>query len=193
MASSVDENVATAKDVMSKPVISVRENDNTMNAAKLMEKHRIGGIVIVNKNGKPLGIVTERDLATRVVAKGLQSKDVNVSSIMSRPIATIDGETSIREVAKKMSRLEIRRLAVVSKGDLQGIITSNDILRITPVMMDVLSERSRINANEPIRETSNLAGYCDNCSEWSLSLSYHEGKFHCEDCLADGEEEAKGK
>ena len=193
MASSVDENVATAKDVMSKPVISIRENDNAMNAAKLMEKHRIGGIVIVNKNGNPLGIVTERDLATRVVAKGLQPKDVNVSSIMSRPIATIDGETSIREVAKKMSRLEIRRLAVFSKGDLQGIITSNDILRITPVMMDVLSERSRINANEPIRETSNLAGYCDNCSEWSLSLSYHEGKFHCEDCLADGEEEAKGK
>jgi CBS domain-containing protein len=193
MASSVDENVATAKDVMSKPVISIRENDNAMNAAKLMEKHKIGGIVIVNKSGKPLGIVTERDLATRVVAKGLQPKDVNVSSIMSRPIVTIDGETSIREVAKKMSRLEIRRLAVTSKEDLQGIITSKDILRITPVMMDVLSERSRINANEPIRETSNLAGYCDNCSEWSLSLSYHDGKFHCKDCLADGEEEAKGK
>ncbi|MEE9459328.1 MAG: CBS domain-containing protein [Candidatus Bathyarchaeia archaeon] len=193
MASSVDENVATAKDVMSKPVISIRENDNAMNAAKLMEKHKIGGIVIVNKSGKPLGIVTERDLATRVVAKGLQPKDVNVSSIMSRPIVTIDGETSIREVAKKMSRLEIRRLAVASKEDLQGIITSKDILRITPVMMDVLSERSRINANEPIRETSNLAGYCDNCSEWSLSLSYHDGKFHCKDCLADGEEEAKGK
>lgn len=193
MASSVDENVATAKDVMSKPVISVRENDNAMNAAKLMEKHKIGGIVIVNKSGKPLGIVTERDLATRVVAKGLQPKDVNVSSIMSRPIVTIDGETSIREVAKKMSRLEIRRLAVASKEDLQGIITSKDILRITPVMMDVLSERSRINANEPIRETSNLAGYCDNCSEWSLSLSYHNGEFHCKDCLADGEEEAKGK
>jgi CBS domain-containing protein len=193
MASSVDENVATAKDVMSKPVISIRENDNAMNAAKLMEKHKIGGIVIVNKSGKPLGIVTERDLATRVVAKGLQPKDVNVSSIMSRPIVTIDGETSIREVAKKMSRLEIRRLAVASKEDLQGIITSKDILRITPVMMDVLSERSRINANEPIRETSNLAGYCDNCSEWSISLSYHDGKFHCKDCLADGEEEAKGK
>ncbi len=193
MASSVDENVATAKDVMSKPVISIRENDNAMNAAKLMEKHKIGGIVIVNKSGKPLGIVTERDLATRVVAKGLQPKDVNVSSIMSRPIVTIDGETSIREVAKKMSRLEIRRLAVASKEDLQGIITSKDILRITPVMMDVLSERSRINANEPIRETSNLAGYCDNCSEWSLSLSYHDGEFHCKDCLADGEEEAKGK
>ena len=76
MASSNDENVATAKDVMSKPVISVRENDNAMNAAKLMEKHKIGGIVIVNKNGKPLGIVTERDLATRVVAKDLQPKDV---------------------------------------------------------------------------------------------------------------------
>lgn len=193
MASSVDENVATAKDVMSKPVISIRENDNAMNAAKLMEKHKIGGIVIVNKSGKPLGIVTERDLATRIVAKGLQPKDVNVSSIMSRPIVTIDGETSIREVAKKMSRLEIRRLAVASKEDLQGIITSKDILRITPVMMDVLSERSRINANEPIRETSNLAGYCDNCSEWSLSLSYHDGEFHCKDCLADGEEEAKGK
>ena len=192
MASTIDENVATAKDVMSKPVITVRENDNAMNAAKLMEKHKVGGIVIVNENGKPLGIVTERDLATRVVAKGLQPKEVSVSSIMSRPIATIDGKASIREVAKKMSQLEIRRLAVVSKDDLQGIITSKDILRITPVMIDIISERSRINSNEPIRETSNLAGYCDNCSEWSLSLSYHDGKFHCEDCLADAEEEAKG-
>jgi CBS domain-containing protein len=190
--SSTDENVATAKDVMSKPVISVRENDNAMNAAKLMEQHKVGGIVIVNKNSKPLGIVTERDLATRVVAKGLQPKEVSISSIMSRPIATIDSDASIREVAKKMSKLEIRRLAVVSKNDLQGIITSKDILRITPVMMDVLSERSRINANEPLRETSNLAGYCDNCSEWSISLSYHDGKFYCKDCLADAEEEAKG-
>jgi CBS domain-containing protein len=192
MSSSIDENVATAKDVMSKPVISVKESDSAMYAAKLMEKHKIGGIVIVNKDGKPLGIVTERDLATRVVAKGLQPQDVKVSSIMSRPIATIDGEASIREVAKKMNKLEIRRLAVVSKNDLQGIITSKDIIRITPVVMDVLSERSRINANEPIRETSNLAGYCDNCSEWSLSLSYRDGKFQCEDCLADAEEEAKG-
>jgi CBS domain-containing protein len=192
MASSVDENVATAKDVMSKPVITVRENDNAMNAAKLMEKHKIGGIVIVNKNDKPLGIVTERDLATRVVAKGLQPKDVNVSNIMSRPIATIDGKASIREVAKKMNQLEIRRLAVVSQNDLQGIITSKDILRITPVIMDVLSERSRIRANEPLRETSNLAGYCDNCSNWSRSLSYNDGKFQCDNCLADAEEETKG-
>ena len=192
MASTIDENVATAKDVMSKPVITVREDDTAMDAAKLMEEHKVGGIVIVNENSKPLGIVTERDLATRVVAKGLQPKDVSVSSIMSRPIATIDGEASIREVAKKMSQLEIRRLAVVSKDDLQGIITSKDVLRITPVMMDVLSERSRITANEPIRETSNLAGYCDNCSEWSLSLSYYDGEFHCEDCLADAKEEAKG-
>ena len=191
MAADRDETVVTAKDVMSKPVITVKENESVVKAAQLMQKRNIGGVIVVNKEDKPLGIITERDLATRVVAKSLQPNKILVSKIMSRPLATIDGGANIREVARKMSRLEIRRLAVVSNGELQGIITSKDILRITPALIDVLSEKSRLSAPEPIRATNKLAGYCDRCGVWSDALSQRDGDLCCDDCLSDIEEETK--
>jgi len=125
---SRDEDILTAKDVMSSPVVTVREDESVVKVAQLMEKHRIGGVIVVDEKNNPLGIVTERDLATRVVAKNLQPANVKVSEVMSKPLATIDGETSIREAARRMSKLEIRRLAVMSKGELVGIITSKDII-----------------------------------------------------------------
>jgi len=191
MAIEKDEAIVTAKDVMTRPVVTVDEDESAVRAAQLMERHNIGGVIVVNKEGKPLGIITERDLATRVVAKDLQSSEVTVSDIMSRPLATIDGDTSVREIAKKMSRLEIRRLAVVGKGELLGIITSKDILRITPALFDVLSEKSRLSSIEPIRTANSLAGYCDRCGVWSDGVAQHDGQFYCEDCLSDIEEETK--
>ncbi|MEM2942236.1 MAG: CBS domain-containing protein [Candidatus Bathyarchaeia archaeon] len=127
-----------------------------------------------------------------MVAKNLQPDKVTVSEIMSRPLATIDGDTSIREVARRMSRLEIRRLAVVSKkGELEGIITSKDILRITPALLDVLSEKSRLPLPEQLREPTRLAGYCDMCGEWSDALAQRDGQFYCDDCLSDMDEQSR--
>ncbi len=191
MAIEGDEAVATAKDVMSKPVFTVGDKESAVKVAQLMEKTGVSGVVVVNEAGKPLGIITERDLATRVIAKDLHPREVTVSSVMSRPLATIDGDASIIEVAKKMSRLEIRRLAVVGKGELQGIITSKDILRIMPAMIDVLTERSRLVSPESIRTPNRLAGYCDDCGDWSDTLIQHDGQFYCDDCLSDVEEETK--
>jgi CBS domain-containing protein len=192
MEAEREDAIITAKDVMSKPVVTVNDGENAARAAQLMEKHKVGGVVVVNSRGRPLGIITERDLSTRVVAKNLQPDKVTVSEIMSRPLATIDGDTSIREVAKRMSRLEIRRLAVVSKkGELEGIVTSKDILRITPALLDVLSEKSRLPLPEQLREPTRLAGYCDMCGEWSDGLAQRDGQFYCDDCLSDMDEQTR--
>jgi len=191
MAADRDETVVAAKDVMSKPVITVKETESVVKAAQMMQRSNVGGVIVVNKEGKPLGIITERDLAIRVVAKDLQPNKITVSKIMSRPLATIDGDANIREVARKMSKLEIRRLAVVSKGELLGIVTSKDLLRITPALIDILSEKSRLLAPEPVRAANRLAGYCDKCGIWSDRLAQRDGEFYCEDCLSDIEEETK--
>jgi len=192
MAIGKDEAVVTAKDVMSKPVVTVKESESAVQAAQLMDKHKVGGVIVTNEKGRPLGMITERDLSTRVVAKNLQPDKVTVSKIMSRPLATIDGDTSIREVAKRMNGLEIRRLAVVSKkAELQGIVTSKDILRITPALLDVLTEKSRLTPPEPSWTPTRLAGYCDRCGDWSDTLAQRGGQFYCEDCLSDIDEETR--
>ena len=76
------------KDVMSSPVITVKEATSVDRAAQLMGKHNIGCIIVTNEEGMPLGIITERDLALRVVAENLKPHKVASREVMSSPLFT---------------------------------------------------------------------------------------------------------
>lgn len=177
-----------AKDVMTSPVITVKESENIVKVAKLMDKHKIGCVIVIDRKGNPVGIITERDIIERVIAKGLAPSKTKASKIMSKPIATVDSSTVITEVAKKMKKMNIRRLAVMESGKLVGIITSKDIAYIAPVLMDIIAEKSTV-SGRILSRMRGLAGYCDRCNVWSDNLTEYEGAFLCEDCLVDLEEE----
>jgi len=179
------------KDIMSTPVRTVKETEKVSEAAKKMDRHEIGGVIVVDRKGKPVGMITERDIVKRVVAKNLLPSKVKAASIMSRPLATISPNKDISEAAKTMSRLKIRRLPVMEETKLVGVITSKDIVDITPALIDVIVEKSQIARLEPPRKSTVLAGHCDKCATWSENLVAHDGIFLCEDCLSDIEEENK--
>ena len=107
--------------------------------------------------------------------------------IMSAPLVTIDADKTISEAAKRMSLLNIRRLGVMYKGNLAGIISSKDILAVTPELIEIIQEKARIESENTAEETKNLssAGYCDNCGGWSEDLREVEGSFLCEDCRVE--------
>ncbi|MEM2111566.1 MAG: CBS domain-containing protein [Candidatus Bathyarchaeia archaeon] len=170
------------KDVMSSPAITVEEEDTADKAARLMEKHNIGCVIVSTRDGKPIGIITEKDLVDRLVAKDIQPSKMMVKDIMSAPLVTIDADKTITEAARRMSRLNVRRLGVMHKGNLAGIITSKDILAVTPELIEIIQERARINAAEEIEETPPSAGYCENCGSWSENLKEVEGSFLCDEC-----------
>ena len=100
------------KDVMSSPVVTTDEEVPSNKIAKLMNENKFGCVIVTNKDGKPLGIITERDLVVRVLAKNLQPATVKAKDIMTSPLATIDPEANISDAARRMSRLDIRRLGV---------------------------------------------------------------------------------
>jgi len=181
------------KDVMSSPVITISEDETADKAAALMVKYKVGGIIVTTKGDKPLGIITERDLVTRIVAKDLKPSKIKAKEIMTTPLITIDPDEELNEVARRMSRLNIRRLGVMYKGKLVGIISSKDILAITPELIEIMQERARIeseNLNEESVEKPALTGYCDNCGQWSDDLREVEGNFLCEECRIEfGREE----
>jgi len=133
-------------------------------------------------------MITERDVVRRVAALDLLPSKVQAGKSMTKPPATIDPSANVTEAAKKMRELKIRRLVVVEDGKLKGIITSNDIVDITPALIDVIAEKSQIAPVERPRETAPLSGYCDRCGSWADELKTHDGQFLCEDCLADLEE-----
>jgi CBS domain-containing protein len=179
------------KDTMSSPVVTTTEDTPTNIIAKLMDKNDLGCVIVTNKDGKPLGIITERDLVIRVLTKNLQPVAVKAKDIMTAPLATIEPEATISDAARRMSRLDIRRLGVIYKGDLVGIISSKDILGVMPELIEIIQEKSRIeNASdsEEIEETP-LSGYCDRCGGYSEDLKNENGQYLCEDCRLEVENE----
>ncbi|MEA2089839.1 MAG: CBS domain-containing protein [Thermoproteota archaeon] len=175
------------KDVMSSPVTTIYEDETVQKAAQLMDRRDIGCIIVISKKGKPLGIITERDLVHRVLAKNALASGMTAKEVMTSPLITVDPDETLSEVARRMSRLNVRRLGVIYKGNLVGVISSKDVLAVTPELIEILQERVRIeseNTEEEV-ESSPLAGYCDRCSRWSDNLKEFEGQFLCEDCLME--------
>jgi CBS domain-containing protein len=177
------------KDIMSSPVITTDEDATANRAAQLMDKHSIGCIVVTSKDGKPLGIITEKDLVSRVLAKNIKPDSLKARDVMTSPLITIEPSEKINEAARRMSRLNIRRLGVMYKEQLVGILSSKDVLAVMPELIEMTQEKALIEGENMVeeaeKESTPLAGYCDACGIWSDSLKEANGDFLCEDCRAE--------
>jgi len=182
------------KDIMSNPVVTMDEDATSNIAAACMERNDLGCIIVTNKSGKSIGIITERDLVIRVLAKNLKPDAVKAKEIMTTPLVTIEPDATISEAARRMNRLDIRRLGVTYKGNLVGIISSKDILGVMPELIEIIQEKSRIEGevqNEENEETEEapLSGYCDRCNTYSESLKERNGQTICDECRIELEQE----
>jgi len=114
------------KDIMSKALISVNPITPAFQIAKMMQLGEIGAI-LVKENEAHVGIITDRDFATKITAKNLPF-DTPVKKIMSSPLITINHKESIFTAAKMMSKKKVRKLAVAEEGKIIGLITSTDLV-----------------------------------------------------------------
>jgi len=174
------------KDIMSNPVVTLNEDATSNKVATLMDENDLGCVIVTNVAGKPVGIITERDLVIRVLAKNLVPDAIKAKEIMTSPLLTIQPEATISEAARRMSRLDIRRLGVVYKGNLVGLISSKDILGVMPELIEIIQERTRIEGAAEAEETEDeekpFSGYCDSCGVFSENLKDLNGQNLCEDC-----------
>jgi len=119
--------MTSVKDIMTKKVISIDVENSVFEAAELMSSNQLGCLIIMD--GKvPVGIITERDIVRRVVAKKLSS-DTKILEIMSKSLVTVDPDVSLKEAARLMSSNKIRRLPVLKQGKLVGIVVASDFVR----------------------------------------------------------------
>jgi CBS domain-containing protein len=182
------------KDIMSSPVVTLKEDAPSNKVANIMDENDLGCVIVTNNAGKPVGIITERDMVVRVLAKNLVPDAVKAKEIMTAPLVTIEPEATISEAARRMSRLEIRRLGVVYKGNLVGLISSRDVLGVMPELIEIIQERTRLEgaaeAEENVEpEEAPLSGYCDRCGVFSENLKDVNGQNLCEDCRIEVETE----
>ncbi|HXG50651.1 MAG TPA: CBS domain-containing protein [candidate division Zixibacteria bacterium] len=110
-----------ARDIMTKRVIAVKPLTPVKNLAKTLSEHRIGGVPVVDRNGKVVGVVSDRDLAAR---KGKQ-----VKSIMSRRVIGVAEDTPVEQIAALMATRHLKRLPVLRGQKLAGIVSREDVIR----------------------------------------------------------------
>ena len=127
------------KDVMARRVLLVEASSSAKNAARMMNKFGVSSL-IVSSEGDVVGILTERDILTRVVASGQDPEQVEVSEIMSEPIIVVNPDTPIQQAVQIMLMERIKKLPVMEKDEekikLVGILSMTDIARMQPHLIE---------------------------------------------------------
>lgn len=165
------------REIMTREVCTSEKGETLLNASRKMIKFGVGSIVVI-EDSKALGIVTERDILTKVVARNKVPLKVKLEEIMSVPLFTIDPNTSIREASEMMTKKNIRRLPVVKDDELVGIVTDNDVLAVS---FD-LGEMSGLLKEHPY-SIEEMAGKCERCGRMSTDLIEYNGSTLCEECI----------
>jgi CBS domain-containing protein len=111
--------------------VDIKDSPTALDVSKLMAKHRIGSIIVIEGNNKrPVGIVTERDIISKVSAQNKSADQVSASHIMSSPIVTVKSFDSIDTAAETIAENKVKRLVVLEQdGSMVGILSVSDITR----------------------------------------------------------------
>lgn len=135
--------IILVRDIMMRNVKTVRTDDSALDAVVKMNKFRIGSVIVTN-NGRPVGIITERNILERIVEPRLDPSTVRAKDIMSSPVITIDPNAAVEEAAQIMARKHIKKLPVVDGGKIVGVVSTSDIVRASPTQLGILEELLRI-------------------------------------------------
>lgn len=108
--------------------LRIESTPSAMDAAKLMIAKKTGSVIVVDHNGMPVGIITERDILKKVTRLNKRPKDIAAQDIMSHPVITIKAYDSIETAAAAMAKKRIKRLVVLEQdGTLAGVLSITDI------------------------------------------------------------------
>ena len=126
------------KEFMSKDVVSVTPETSVRKAAEVMAAEHVSSAVVC-ENKRLVGIITEKDLARKIVAKGVDADKALAKDIMTSELVTIEPEKSLYDAMLKLNKKKVTHLPVVKNNVLVGIISSMDILKVQPSYMEILA------------------------------------------------------
>lgn len=114
------------RDIMQKNVVTIDFDKTALEAAQLLKEKDISFLVIM-RNNRPIGLVTEKDFLQKISAKDKRSSKVRLSEIMSYKFRFVEPSTDIEDAVQRMLNNKIRRLVVMDDGKLAGVITQTDL------------------------------------------------------------------
>jgi CBS domain-containing protein len=171
------------EEIMSRNPRTASSDITAQSAAKMMKQEDVGSLIIL-EDGAAVGMLTEKDLVQKIVAEGRSPSKVIIANIMSAPLITIGPTESVADAAKRMANLKLRRLPVVKDEKLVGVLTENDLLRLSPSLIELTREWSRLGAcGKALSKQLTTEGYCDNCGTYADQLVERNGELLCFACI----------
>jgi CBS domain-containing protein len=165
------------RDIMNRKLTTTGIGATVAKAAKAMCHDEVGSVIILDHN-RPIGIVTEEDIACKVVALDLKPSTVHVNDIMSTPLITVSADKTAGDAAKMMVKHKVRRLPIVDDNNkVIGIVTVRDLLAVSNEENDLLMDLIEINREEMVDP-----GMCGRCSQMSDDLKRVDGVMLCPRC-----------
>ena len=136
----------SVRDAMTEDPRSIGKSVSVVEAARLMREQDIGSIPITDDE-KLVGMITDRDITTRVVAEAADPKTTSVGEVYSRDLISVEPDQDLDEALQLMARHQVRRLAVIENGSLVGIVAQADIAlreneKKTGELVEAISEPS---------------------------------------------------
>lgn len=125
-------------DCMKTSLVTISDSMPVVAAAKKMAEAGVGSLLVTNEKGI-YGIVTERDLVTKVLALG--KSELKVREICTKTLIRVSMQDDIATAAKLLGERNIKRLVVTSQGKIVGIVSQKDLISIAPSLYDVIAEK----------------------------------------------------
>ena len=179
-------------DIMTRDLVSVKPNKTIGECAKLMSKEDIG-TVLIEDHGKLKGALTEKDIIWALTKKQDLS-NVRVSDIMLRKITTIKPSKDIFEAMLRMKNQKVAWLPVTVRGNVIGMLTINDILKIEPGLFEIASQNWKVREEPEKMDRRRRAlagkeswikeGECEDCGAYGILYNIR-GKLFCEQCFKE--------
>ncbi len=134
-------------DIMTKKPIEVTPNTSIVDCARIMAENHVGSL-LVGENKKLLGLLTEKDIVRKIVARGFNLEKINARDAMNTKFISIAPEKDIYDALVIMRDHNIRQLPVISGKTVVGYLTGKDILKIQPQLFELLADKIELREQE---------------------------------------------
>jgi signal-transduction protein with cAMP-binding, CBS, and nucleotidyltransferase domain len=176
------QNEMSVTELMTRDIFVVDADTTVLEVAREMTDRNSDSVIVV-EDGDTVGIITEKDVVAKTVAKNILPGKMHARDIMSSPIISIRPSTGIIQAAELMVKSDIRRLAVMDGNIILGMITYRDIMAISPGLNTILQNLIELHREgDPLKETDVERGICQRCGAMADNLREVNGLNLCEDC-----------
>ena len=184
--------IIRVSEIMTRDPVTVKPDTNLLKCAEIMIKKKVGSLLLIHKK-RLVGFITQEDVIWALVKKSKKDlSDIPAIDISRRKIAVVKPNDTLQDAITKMKRLKFERLPVVSKGEINGIVTIKDIITFDPNIYPELSEldyvreeSAKLKRLSKVKKIGGkeIEGHCEECGNYGV-LRLVDGRMICESCIS---------